>query len=242
MRRSRALVLLAALALAGLTARLGVWQLDRAGEKRAVQQEIDERRHLPPLASDGLARDAAEAAAQHYRHIAVDGRWLAGHTVYLDNRPLNGHVGFVVVTPLVLPDGSAVLVQRGWLERDPLERTKILPPVTPAGVVRVTGRVAPPPARLYEFDASASGPIRQNVDMIGFGRELRLVLRPVSIQQLDDPATPADGLIRDWPLPAADVHKNYGYAFQWFALSTLTIALYAWFQLIRPRRAQGCRP
>jgi surfeit locus 1 family protein len=34
------------------------------------------------------------------------------------------------------------------------------------------------------------------------------------------------------------VHKHYGYAFQWFALSALTCGLYAWFQLIRPRRRQ----
>lgn len=44
-----------------------------------------------------------------------------------------------------------------------------------------------------------------------------------------------DGLQRDWPQPAADVHKHYGYAFQWFALSALTLILYVWFQIIRPR-------
>jgi surfeit locus 1 family protein len=38
-------------------------------------------------------------------------------------------------------------------------------------------------------------------------------------------------------LPASDVHKHYGYAAQWFGLSALVITLYAWFQLIRPRRA-----
>jgi surfeit locus 1 family protein len=53
-------------------------------------------------------------------------------------------------------------------------------------------------------------------------------------------ATPAaaggDGLVRDWPAPAADVHKHYGYAFQWFSLSALTLILYVWFQVLRPRR------
>jgi surfeit locus 1 family protein len=32
------------------------------------------------------------------------------------------------------------------------------------------------------------------------------------------------------------VHKHYGYAFQWFSLSLLTVGLYVWFQLIQPRR------
>jgi surfeit locus 1 family protein len=43
-----------------------------------------------------------------------------------------------------------------------------------------------------------------------------------------------DGLLRQWPHPAVDVHKHYGYAFQWFALCALMAGLYVWFQLIRP--------
>ena len=52
----------------------------------------------------------------------------------------------------------------------------------------------------------------------------------------DGPLTADDGLLRQWPLPAADVHKHYGYAFQWFAMATLIVGLYVWFQLIHPRR------
>ena len=45
-----------------------------------------------------------------------------------------------------------------------------------------------------------------------------------------------DGLLRQWPRPALDVHKHYGYAFQWFALCALMTGLYVWFQLVLPRR------
>jgi surfeit locus 1 family protein len=235
-KRSRAVVFLAALSLALLTARLGFWQLDRAAQKNAVQSAIDTRRSLPPLAPDALARTLAEADQQHYRAIEIDGRWLPEHTVYLDNRPMANRVGFIVVTPLALADGTAVLVQRGWLPRDALDRTKVAAPLVGADPVRVAGRIAPPPGRLYEFDGAASGPIRQNIDVAAFARETRLSLRPLSIQSLDRAGAPSDGLLRDWPLPAATVHKHYGYAFQWFALSALTIGLYVWFQLIRPRR------
>jgi surfeit locus 1 family protein len=57
----------------------------------------------------------------------------------------------------------------------------------------------------------------------------------VSVQQADSSATAGDGLLRQWPLPAVDVHKHYGYAFQWGALGALMTGLYVWFQLIRPR-------
>lgn len=235
--RRGAIVLVAALLGTGVTARLGFWQLDRAAQKNALQAGLDERRVLPPLPAAELAGTGAQAPAQHHRAIVLEGRWVADHSIYLDNRQMNGRPGFYVVTPLLLADGSAVVVQRGWLPRDAAERTRITPPPTPAGMVHVAGRIAPPPGRLYDFAGAASGPIRQNLDLAAFGSELRLPLRPLSVVQEDGPLTPNDGLLRQWPRPAADVHKHYGYAFQWFALATLILGLYVWFQLIRPRRS-----
>lgn len=236
MTLQRLIVLLAALALAAATARLGVWQLDRAAQKTTLQAAIDSRRDMAPLATAELARTTEEAPSQHHRRIEIEGIWLRDFTVYLDNRQMLGRPGFFVVTPLLLPDGTAVLVQRGWQARDAMERTRVVEPATPAGTVHVSGRIAPPPARLYEFDGAASGAIRQNLDLAAFGREFRLNLRPVSLLQLDTSTPTADGLRREWLQPAADVHKHYGYAFQWFALCALTIGLYVWFQLLRPRR------
>ncbi|MES1163417.1 MAG: SURF1 family protein, partial [Rhizobacter sp.] len=60
-------------------------------------------------------------------------------------------------------------------------------------------------------------------------------LAPLSVQASDSPATAGDGLLREWPRPAVDVQKHYGYAFQWFALCALMAGLYVWFQLVRPR-------
>ena len=234
--RRGAVVLLAAVLSAALTARLGWWQLDRAAQKNQLQASMDSRRALPPLAQADLAADAAAAAAQHHRAIALQGQWVAEQTVYLENRQMKGVPGFFAVTPLRLDDGTAVLVQRGWLPRDIADRTRIDAPPPPAGRVQVRGVIAPPPGRLYEFDAAASGAIRQNLDLAVYARETGLNLRPLSVQQQDDALQPSDGLMRQWPAPASGVQKHYGYAFQWFALSALILGLYVWFQLIRPRR------
>lgn len=237
--RSRLVVLLAALVTAAVTARLGVWQMDRAAQKKALQQSVDARRTMPAVSGAELARDAAAVPGQVHRQVELQGRWHPEATVFLENRQMQGRPGFFVVTPLVLDDGTAVMVQRGWLPRDPLDRTRVSAPALAEGRVQVSGRIAPPPSRLYEFDGAASGPIRQNLDVVTFAREFRLELRPLSVLQTAPqtaPQTPADdSLLRDWPAPAADVHKHHGYAAQWFALSALTIALYAWFQLLRPR-------
>jgi surfeit locus 1 family protein len=233
----RGVLLVAALAGALLTGRLGLWQLDRAAQKIQLQQAQLAQHALPPLTQARLPRDAAGAVQQQHRLVQLQGQWLAAQTVYLENRQMNGRPGFYALTPLRLDDGATtVLVQRGWLPRDLLDRTRISAPPPPAGPVQVLGRIAPGPARLYDFAGGASGAIRQNLDLEAFARETGLPLLPLTVVQEDGPAPPPDGLLRQWPQPAADVQKHYGYAFQWFAMSALIIGLYVWFQLIQPRR------
>lgn len=235
LRHQAAVILIGTVLGVGLAARLGWWQLDRAAQKIALQQSLEQRAALPELPAAALARTEVEAKAQQHRRIRLQGRWLDSATVYLDNRQMNGRPGFLVVTPLLLAGTrDAVLVQRGWAPRDFTDRWRVpvLPP-SPAEVV-VLGHVAPPPARLYEFSTAASGPIRQNLDLAAYGREIGVRLAPVSVVQ-DAPPEPDDGLLRQWPRPAVDVHKHYGYAFQWLALGALMAGLYVWFQLVRPR-------
>jgi len=219
-----------------LTANLGAWQLRRAAQKIALQGAFESRAKLPVLGATDLAHTLAQADPQHYRRVHLRGRWVPERTVFLENRQMHARVGFYVVTPLQLADRpEAVLVQRGWAPRDLRDRT-LLPAVpTPAGVVEVDGQIAPPPARLYEFAGGGAGLIRQNLDLDAFSSESGLVLAPLSVQASDSPATAGDGLLREWPRPAVDVQKHYGYAFQWFALCALMAGLYVWFQLVRPR-------
>ena len=232
-RRSALIILLSTVAGVAITAALGVWQLNRAAQKEALQQMLDARSTMPELPAASLASTAADAAQQHFRRTRVKGQWIAAATVFLDNRQMKGKPGFFVVTPFRL-DGSvdAVLVQRGWAPRDFNDRSRVPDVPTPSGTVELVGRIAPPPARLYEFAGPASGPIRQNLDLDSYSREAGVPLKPLSVMQ-DAPA--ADTLLREWPRPAVDVHKHYGYAFQWFALCALLAGLYVWFQLIHPR-------
>lgn len=242
MNGRRVLVLLAALAACALTAWLGGWQVTRAQHKLALQAQLEHRRVLPPLAAADLSRDPAVLDGQLQRAVRLQGRWRADATVWLDNRSMNGRAGFYAVTPLVLGDGRAVLVQRGWWPRDAVERTHITAPAPPEGMVQVYGRIAAGASHYFALGPEPAGarPIRQNVDVAEYAREIRLPLLPLVVLQEDEPgaATPAaDGLLRQWPPPPVDVQKHYGYAFQWFALSALVLGLYVWFQILRPRCA-----
>ena len=227
------LVTLAALVGIAATLALGAWQLGRAHDKLALQAAIEQRKTMAPITQDALLA-AASAIELLHRPIVLRGTWVAKHTVFLDNRQMRGKPGFYVVTPLKL-EGSdrAVLVERGWVQRNFVEREKLPAIETPSGPVELRGRMAPPPAKLYEFAGAAPGAIRQNLDLAQFRAETGLALFELAVQQT---GAPSEGLLREWPEPASGVEKHYGYVFQWWALSGLIAILYAWFQFIAPRR------
>lgn len=155
------LITLAAVVGMLVTASLGRWQLSRAAQKESLQAMLDARASQPAvdgrtLTDPASATPDAQQALVH-RAVVLQGRWLPAHTVYLDNRQMQGRPGFFVLTPLQLSGGGAgvVLVQRGWVGRNFQDRTQ-LPSVTPPAdtEVRVQGRVALAPSRLYEFQGA----------------------------------------------------------------------------------------
>ena len=223
----------AAVLVAASTFSLGQWQLRRAAQKVGLQYAIEAQGNLPILKAQDLATfpDLQEAV---HRQATLKGVWRAEHTVFLDNRQMNDKPGFVAVTPLVLDgSGQIILVQRGWVQRNFADRSKLPDIQTPTGPVTVRGRIAPPPSKLYEFKSEEIGRLRQNLDTASFSRETGLALLNVSMVQT---GVANEGLLRDWAQPKSGVDKHYGYAFQWFALCALVVGLYAWFQLINPLR------
>ena len=236
--RSRVVWFLVALGCALLTARFGVWQLSRAHTKLANAELVAARGALPPLAGDALARDGATGEGQWQRHIALTGEWDAAHTVFLMNRTMDERSGFYVMTPLRLPDGGAVVVQRGWVPRDDADPMKVPALPTPGGPVKVFGHAAPWPSHWIDIGHGAGGPVRQNLELAAFTAESGLALRPLTVAEDATADNAADGLRRDWPSGngGVSVTTNYGYAVQWFAMSLAFLGLWVWLQFIRPRR------
>jgi len=236
--RSRIVWFFVALACALLTARFGVWQLSRAHTKLANEALVKQRGAMPPMAAGELAREPAAAAAQWQRHITLTGQWDAAHTVFLMNRTMDERSGFYVMTPLRLPDGSAVVVQRGWVPRDDADPMKAPAVPQPSGPVQVFGHAAPWPSHWIDIGHGAGGPVRQNLEQAPFAAESGLQLRPLTVVEDATAANAGDGMRRDWPSMTAGVSvtTNYGYAVQWFAMSIAFLGLYVWLQFIRPRR------
>ena len=227
------LVALAAAVGVALPLRLGVWQWSRAEHKIAWQAQIEQRETMPPVDERALADPAVPPELLH-RPVVLHGTWVKERTVYLDNRQMRGKPGFYVLTPLRLAgQNSAIVVERGWIPRNFEHRERLQPVETPPGLVEVRGRIAPPPPKLYDFGGAGIGAIRQNLDLGQFRAETGLALLDMTVQQA---GAASDGLLRDWPRADSGAATNYGYAFQWWAMSGLVAVLYVWFQIIAPRR------
>lgn len=224
--RRRLLVALAALLLFALTARLGFWQLDRANTKLGLQAARDAADRLPPLTQ--------LQGAQEHRLARLTGEWQPQWQIWLGNRPLDRQVGYVLLTPLRLDDGSLLWVQRGWQPRRDSGYSAPPWPATPTGRVELQGRLSRQASRAFELGAGDQGALRQNLDLAVPPAPGQSVQAWVLWQTQD-----CAPLRCDWPAPDLGVSKHHGYAAQWFALSALTLGLYVWFQLIAPRRRRA---
>lgn len=249
----RGLIWRAATLLCGLGLALGLWQLQRAETKRIAQVQLGQRAHAPAWRNADWPCDRrAPDTLPTYQPAQLRGVWWPERTVVLENRPQGGRVGFEVLTPLRLwapgqrCDGRLVLVQRGWLPRDPQDRQHVPPVSTPPGLVVVVGHVGQLPSRVYQLGQEApplarstSPLIRQNVDARFWQDWLGQSPLPGVLVQVQAEAQPEPGtqaLQRDWPAPDLGRDRHLAYAAQWFALSALVAGLTIWFQLVRPRR------
>lgn len=104
------------LLLAALFVRLGFWQLSRLEQRRADNAVAQSRLSADPVPLDELVRSAGDdLESLEYRRTIVTGEWDVAHEVLIRSQVELGTAGFHVITPFVIGDGSAVLVNRGWV-------------------------------------------------------------------------------------------------------------------------------
>lgn len=223
------------LVVVALTLSLGRWQLARGQHKVALQSALDAAQAMPPivLGADPVAREQVE----HRRVVAV-GEFVAGSTIFLDNRTRAGRPGFEVVTALRLTSTSAVPVVRGWVAADPAH-LRVAPAVTtPAGPVRIEGVAWAQPGQFMSLSGAGVptlGGLWQNFDADAYMRETGLRQQPFVVRQT---SALDDGLVRDWPRADSGAAKHWSYAAQWFAMAIAAVAWWIVFGLKRARRAR----
>lgn len=113
---------------------LGRWQWGRYELRHEINARID--------ASQTAAPVALTPGISEWTRVSVTGQYDSTLEILVRNRTVKGKLGYEILTPLVLQDGSAVLVDRGWIPPHPggPTMTPEVPPA-PTGAVTLTGRV-----------------------------------------------------------------------------------------------------
>jgi surfeit locus 1 family protein len=205
---------------------LGFWQLDRARQKAELQAAFAEQFQQPPAS---LVEVNPSDPASRYRRVIANGRYDSEHQLLLDNQVRDGQPGYHVLTPLRLDNGSAILINRGWLplgaSRRELPRVSVTAePVTVGGWL---SQPANPGLRLG--DASGNDlkwpRVIPHVDYQRLAIVLGYSLQPAVI--LLEPGASA-GYGRDWQprFGGYGPERHQGYATQWFALAATLLVLY----------------
>lgn len=218
-----------ALVLAAVMVGLGCWQLARYHQRSTANAAIDAAARAQPVPLGQVVPAGAAAPARAaWRRVEVTGRYDRAHEILARDRTVNGDVGFEVLTPLVLGDGTAVLVDRGWLPPAPDSvHTPSREPPVPDGVVHVTGRVHLPESRADDpTTVGATTQVRRIApDRLGSVLPYRLV----GVYVLLDAGGPGgDPAFVSIPADYQNALMNAGYVVQWWAFALITLGGFGW--------------
>jgi len=233
------LLTLLMVAVVALFARLALWQYHRAQERTLLLRSYAAARQggVRPLPAAGVA------GLPLYAHVYARGQYDGGRQIVFIERPQpdGPAVGADVITPLRMPGGHILLVNRGWVPADPQGHTRAaLAP--PAGTVRVSR---------YLADLSRAG-VRLGGRNSGNGQWPRYLLYPrwKDLEALYGPglqrrilwlaAGEPGGYDRAWRFrPAHGPDENYGYMAQWIGLAVTVFIVWLVLALRSLRRSHG---
>lgn len=202
---------------------LGLWQLQRAELKEAIEAKFEQRLALPyqPLHAITAADDI------EYRRVVLQGRYDTTRNLLVDNQSKRGRAGYYVLTPLRLRDSDdIVLVNRGWAPWGE-SRAKPAPVMAPANADGVSGIAYFPSEPALQFGGvKPEGAWPRLIPFIDIdalqpsfdGRLLPWVLWLAPEQQ--------GQYLRDWKPVWMRPEKSRAYATQWFAFALLALVFF----------------
>lgn len=201
---------------------LALWQLDRAAEKKELLSRFE--------SGGGYSRSIDFESLDAFDRIEVFGQYEPGRQILIENIPLEGRVGYYVITPLRLTaNDSLLLVNRGWIPKT--SQNGPLPDLgidsagsTVRGLAGNLPRVGIRPGEAFEGQAAWPRiAVYPDLDEVA--------------TQLEEPVLPAvlllgenepGGYLRRWQPNVSGPATHYGYAFQWFAMACAVVVLLVW--------------
>jgi cytochrome oxidase assembly protein ShyY1 len=249
-----ALMTLAATVMVGL----GVWQLHRYYYRTAINNRIDAATAAAPVPLGStltapattkpgtVGPDAPGDAA--WTRVSVTGHYDQTHEILARARTVNDEIGFEIVTPLVLDNGNAILIDRGWIASPADGVSAPTVPPGPTGLVTVLGRIhaaessADAPQQLFGGHVSvrriSPATVAGTLPYAVYGAYVTMDA------QSSPPSAPPVADSRFVPV-APDYENstmNAGYVAQWWSFAVLTLVGYGYLVVKEARFRQEGRP
>src|SRR5689334_18809274 len=206
--------------MAALFVSLGVWQVARHHHKQELVRK--EKAAWARPAPDVSTIDSVDVGDD--TRVEARGTFDGRHETVLRGAIRNGVAGVAVLTPLRLADGTAVLVDRGFVRASPQSGVTTDPPPAGTAVVHGLARASSPIRASDTVDHLVDGRLAvPRVDVDTIGATVPYALQPVWIEaQAIEPAPTANAPALPQP-PPPDPVNHMQYAIEWFALALIPL-------------------
>ena len=225
-RRLRTLFAIAMI-VAAVCVSLGIWQIARLHQKQQFNAAVRAGLAKPPRPLTEVVSSDVDPDTVKFRRVMATGTYDAEDQLELYGRTQDGRPGSHLLTPLVTDDGSAVIVDRGWVPLG-LDASEEAPP---AGRVTVNGVLFPsegdPPGPVDSTTDPVDTVIR--VDLARIQAQLPYRILAVYMLLQERATTRSGELPLPAPMPELGEGPHLSYAVQWFTFATITLV---WFAIV----------
>ena len=203
---------------------LGIWQIARLHQKQqfnaAVRAGLAER----PAPVGSVLSEGVDPDTVRYRRVETTGTYDTDHGFVLYGRTQDSRAGNHLLTPLMLSDGRAILVDRGWVPLD-VDEPEAPAAAPPSGSVDVEGVLfsseGDPPGSV-----GTARQVETTLSKLDLGTIQAQLPYPIApsylLLQRQSPAQPGR-LPEPSPLPELSEGPHLSYAIQWFTFATIAI-------------------
>jgi cytochrome oxidase assembly protein ShyY1 len=215
------------LVLAAVCVQLGSWQFDKLSARQDRNALVEKHLAVDPVPLDTVVPAGEELVPeQEWTVVTATGRYDLERQVTLKYVSRDGRPGVDVLTPLVLDDGTALVVDRGFVETTRSSEAPTDLPVPADGTVEVTGWL--------RVDSGATGEaIRVNDTQVraissrGLAEYVPYELRSgyVNLQEQSVGA----GVLEREPRPELGPGTHFAYGLQWWFFGLLALVGFVWF-------------
>lgn len=210
---------------------LGFWQLERAGEKREMLAIAEQQAN-----SDGKEVTSGDTVVNGDM-ITSSGEFTTTPVFYLDNKVLDGRVGYEVVQLFKGDNGTNYLVNRGFvaggLTRDDLPDV----PRFNRATQRIRGQAYLTELSEPEENITDGHPtVIQVIKPDSLSERLGLTLFTHTLRLHE---SHPDALPRHWPVTTMSPDRHLGYALTWFSMAIAIMIAFAMTVIKRQTPSEG---